>query len=79
MVARWNCGCVSLHVKADNELAIRFYLRHGFVNVEELEDFYWIDGRFWNAFVMRKKFDLSPAVFPSFWSAVQQQVFRILS
>ena len=48
------CGGVYLHVITYNEAAIRFYERLGFYFVEEVPDYYDIDGRKYSSYLYAK-------------------------
>lgn len=48
------CKYISLHVKTDNEIATKFYKKHAFVQEEELQNYYLIDGKTYNAYKMGK-------------------------
>ena len=45
------CGAVYLHVITYNEAAIKFYEKHNFVRVRELQDYYSIDNVNYNAYL----------------------------
>jgi ribosomal protein S18 acetylase RimI-like enzyme len=47
---------ISLHMKADNWNALRLYERSGFMITGNLKDYYWIDGKFHDAIVMKRNF-----------------------
>lgn len=50
------CGGIYLHVIAYNESAIRFYERLGFYRVEEIPDYYEIDGQKYASYLYAKYF-----------------------
>lgn len=50
------CGVLYLHVITFNAGAIRLYEKLGFYRVEEIENYYTIDGRHYNAFLFAKYF-----------------------
>jgi len=72
-----SCNYISLHVKTDNTPAINFYLKHGFVQQDELKDFYWIDGKFWSAYLMKKKVEFVEDSFV-FWQAFENEISRCM-
>jgi ribosomal protein S18 acetylase RimI-like enzyme len=47
-----SCVRVTLHVKEDNDDALRMYARFGFRKIEHLIDHYLIDGQRYNAFTL---------------------------
>lgn len=51
------CGGVYLHVITYNETAIRFYERLGFYRVEEIPDYYDIDGKKYASYLYAKYFN----------------------
>eukprot|EP00520_Triparma_pacifica_P013205 CAMPEP_0118637818 /NCGR_PEP_ID=MMETSP0785-20121206/3353_1 /TAXON_ID=91992 /ORGANISM="Bolidomonas pacifica, Strain CCMP 1866" /LENGTH=202 /DNA_ID=CAMNT_0006529025 /DNA_START=102 /DNA_END=707 /DNA_ORIENTATION=- len=48
------CGAVYLHVITYNQAAMNFYSRHGFKRVGTLMDYYFIDGKNYNAYLYVK-------------------------
>jgi ribosomal protein S18 acetylase RimI-like enzyme len=50
------CGVLYLHVITFNAGAIRLYEKLGFYRVEEIENYYTIEGRHYNAFLFAKYF-----------------------
>lgn len=64
-----NCTCITLHVKADNISAIKFYQKNGFKVIKELPQFYLIDGKWHDALFMCKNL---VALKPSFWQSFIQ-------
>ena len=68
-----DCGChyVKLHVMTLNTGAIGFYRRHGFHTAELLDSYYYINGQFYDAYLMQ--FTLMPprpTYLESFWSLI---------
>jgi ribosomal protein S18 acetylase RimI-like enzyme len=51
-----SCGVLYLHVITFNAGAIRLYEKLGFYRVEEIENYYTIEGRHYNAFLFAKYF-----------------------
>jgi ribosomal protein S18 acetylase RimI-like enzyme len=49
-----HCGAVYLHVLTKNYAAIRLYEKMGFTRVHEVENYYWIDGQYYNCFLYAK-------------------------
>lgn len=49
-----NCRYICLHVKADNENAIKFYEKNDFIQFELLTDFYFIDNNNFDAYTYYK-------------------------
>ena len=50
------CGVLYLHVITMNDAAIRFYERLGFWRVQEIPDYYTIDGKHYNCYLYAKYF-----------------------
>ena len=50
------CGALYLHVITINHSAIRFYERLGFWRVQEIQDYYTIDGQNYNCYLYAKYF-----------------------
>jgi ribosomal protein S18 acetylase RimI-like enzyme len=50
------CGALYLHVITLNQSAIRFYERLGFWRVQEIKDYYTIDGKQYNCYLYAKYF-----------------------
>jgi len=46
-----NCGAVYLHVITNNKVALKFYENNNFEYFKEIEDFYNINDRFYNAYL----------------------------
>ena len=51
------CGGIYLHVITYNDSAIRFYERLGFYRVEEIPDYYDIDGQKYSSYLYAKYFN----------------------
>lgn len=58
-----NCGALYLHVSTSNDSAIRFYERLGFWRVQEIPDYYTIQGTLHNSYLYAKYFHGKPLVF----------------
>jgi len=49
-----SCGVIYLHVITDNNIAIRLYEKLGFQRIHEVNDYYEIKGKNYNAFIYAK-------------------------
>jgi GNAT superfamily N-acetyltransferase len=50
------CGAIYLHVLTQNQAAIRLYERHGFYRVQEIPNYYTIQGAHYNCYLYAKYF-----------------------
>ena len=55
-----NCNIIYLHVASYNQAAIKFYERNGFVSACELQDWYEIFGKAYNAILLYRKIEPQP-------------------
>mmetsp|Transcript_20959 Transcript_20959/g.35101 ORF Transcript_20959/g.35101 Transcript_20959/m.35101 type:complete len:312 (-) Transcript_20959:348-1283(-) len=46
-----DCGAIYLHVIVDNEAAIKFYQKNGYMELRCLEEFYYIDEQYYSAYL----------------------------
>jgi hypothetical protein len=60
----FGCKSVTLHVKTNNQAAVRFYLANGFHKKKFLEEYYIINDCPYNAFKMSKSFQERSASLP---------------
>jgi ribosomal protein S18 acetylase RimI-like enzyme len=67
LVEEAGCTSVGLHVKAQNSRAVNLYKRNGFVVEEELEDFYCINERRYNALKMKQTFVKAEPLWQRIW------------
>ena len=82
------CGVLYLHVITYNRAAIEFYEKLGFYQVEEIEDYYEIDGEKYNCFLYAKYFHgnrghftvymMLSNVLSAVWRTVSSPVYSIL-
>jgi len=67
------CTHVSLHVIDYNQAAINFYIKNAFEIAERLENFYEIDAKWYNAYLMQKRL---PSQSTGAWAKVFRSILN---